>query len=127
MVHTVSLGQGLARLFHPVDPLPAVSYLLRIPDQDSYGNWKIRQMGVYHSFSSDTESHLFILVQSHPPDSDKFSMRLEQFSGDPETRSVFNKYPFCLHELILYTYLHGWRWYLNVLGNQYLNEVCITG
>lgn len=100
-----------------------MSYLLRFAEKDDSGLWKIRQLGVYHKYDKTLDSHLWILLQSHPPEKDSLSKRLDiQFESQPG-RTSFNSCPFMLHDLILETYLPQWRSYLNFLGDTYADLV----
>ena len=101
----------------------AISYLLRFAEQDSQSNWKVRQIGIYHRFLKSDDSHLWLILQSHPKEEDAFSKRLEQAFDSPAGRAMFNANPFCLHELLLDNYLNDWRWYMNVLGREYGKQV----
>jgi hypothetical protein len=106
--------------------MPAISYLYRFSEKDAYGNWKIRQSGVYQKYSKRTDEYFWILLHPHPEETNAFAQRLKETLSREETRAALNKDPFRLHELLIDTYLHNWRWYLLSLGERFAKEVCHT-
>jgi len=92
---------------------------LRFAEKDTSGYWKVRQLGVYHSFDQGTDSHFWLLLQSHPWPKDTLSNRLIELFEHAHSRQVFNACPAMLHEVILETYVPSWRWYLDFLGDMY--------
>ncbi len=75
-------------------------------------------------YSKRTDKYFWILLHPHPEEINAFSQRLKEGLSKEETRFALNKDPFRLHELLIDTYLHNWRWYLLSLGERFAKEVC---
>jgi len=70
--------------------------------------WTMRQIGVYHRYSSAEDKSLWILLFNRP--NSVVQKRLETMI---ENCSGFRH----IHLTILSAYFENWRWYLNDLGN----------
>ena len=70
--------------------------------------WTMRQIGVYHRYSSAEDKCLWILLYNRPN-----SMAQKRLETMIENRSGFRH----IHLIILWAYFKNWRWYLNTLSN----------
>ena len=101
----------------------ALCYLHRFIERDSpESSYQFRQIGIYHSFTASTKSHVFILLQPHQDST--FDHRLRMAMRHPESAALLEKSPMLLHEILLGSYFDGWRWYLKQVAEDFQEDVC---
>ncbi|OCL02180.1 hypothetical protein AOQ84DRAFT_443530 [Glonium stellatum] len=84
-----------------------LSYVEQVHRHD-VDKWTMRQVGIYHRYSSAEDKSLWIILYNQPNSvaQKRLEIMIEKHSGFGH-----------IHLTILSTYFENWRWYLNTLGN----------
>lgn len=102
-------------------------YLFVYVEESKHGNkrsWPVRQLGVFHRFNPKTKTSLWILLNPMP------NSRVQQRLDDSALQQILlqDSYPDLqqLHLLVISSYIHNWRWYINDIGEEFEATVCIS-
>jgi hypothetical protein len=102
-------------------------YLFVYVEESKHGNkksWPVRQLGVFHRFNPKTKTSLWILLNPMP------NSRVQQRLDDSVLQQNWLKdsYPDLqqLHLMVISSYIHNWRWYLDDIGEEFEATVGIS-
>lgn len=126
MAHEVE-SLFLATITIRTDEPAEISYQIRYAEENHRSPerpWSVRQTGVYHHHSVQSNFDLFILL--HPIENSLFeqqvtSLALKQ-SSQAELASLVED-PYRMHLMPFALYLDNWRWYFRYLGEEFQKKV----
>ena len=98
----------------------SISYLFRYVEKRGY-SWRMRQTGMYHAYSSATDSSLWIIL--HPREKSEFQARLTGLASQPGTVQSLVAQPHRVHALLFASYFDNFRWWLKEIGDKFSEGV----
>lgn len=101
----------------------SISYLFRYVEKRGY-SWRLRQTGVYHSYSKTTNSNFWIVL--HPKEKSEFQMRLLDLAQQTGSVGKLVAQPQRVHALLFSSYFDNFRSWLKEIGDKFSKGVCTT-
>jgi len=96
----------------------SLAYLYRYYEKKQE-KWKLRQTGIYHGFSMQTKSNVWIVL--HPGQNTIFQTRLENLVTESGSAEAIIAQPTRVHALLFISYFDNWRWFLQDKGEDFAN------
>lgn len=123
MPHLAESGSSNIASTITTDGSRKISYQIRYAEENHRSPerpWSVRQTGVYHHHSVQSNFDLFILL--HPIENSLFEQQVTSLamtqSSQAELASLVEN-PYRMHLMPFALYLDNWRWYFRYLGEEF--------
>lgn len=94
----------------------SISYLFRYIEKRGY-SWRMRQTGMYHSYSRAANNNLWIIL--HPKENSEFQTRLVGLANQLGSVQTLVAQPHRVHALLFSSYFDNFRWWLKEIGDKF--------